>query len=150
MCLSISLCLRKTCLLYFYFTFYFAYKSPYQQNSSEYVRWLFLFPMKIENSNAFQWKKIVLCQQQTSSLHTFPISSFFIYLSIKHHVKHQRQSFLQQQKATNQVLFYPLTIPISNNALFEKRNVLFSTEILKKTHAIQGEYRVLSAVNWEK
>ena len=108
-----------------------AYKSPYQQISSEYVRRLFLFKMKFENSNAFQWKKIVLCQQQTPPLQCLPISSFFIYLPIKDHMKHQKQNFSQQQKAANQSLFYPLTVPLSNNALFQKRNALFSTEISK-------------------
>ena len=52
------------------------------------------FRIRQTASNEFQCKKIVLCQQQTLSLHTLPISSFFIYLLIKDHVKHQRQSFL--------------------------------------------------------
>ena len=83
--------------------------------------------------NEFQCKKIVLCQQQTPTLGTLPISSFFIYLLIRDHVKHQRRSFLQEQKAANQCLFYPFTVLISNNALFKKWNALLSTEISKNT-----------------
>ena len=112
---------------------YCEYKSPYQQSSSEYVRRLFLFTKKIGNSNVFQWKKIVLCQQHTAPLHSLPIFSFFIYLPIKAHVKHQSRSLLQQQKAAGQGLFYPLTVPINNNTHFEKRNALFSSEIFKNT-----------------
>ena len=113
---------------------YYARKSPLQQSSPEYVRRLFLYTMKIENSNAFQWKKIVLCQQHTAPLHTLLISSFFfIYLPIKAHVKYQRRSLLNQQNAANQGLFYSLTVPINNNTYFEKRNALFSKEIFQNT-----------------
>ena len=110
-----------------------AYESPDQQSFSQYVRRLFLFTMKIENSKKFQFRKIVLCQQHIPPLQSLPISSFLIYLSIKDHVEYQRRSFLQQQKAANQGLFYLLTVPLSSNALFEKRNVLFSTKISKNT-----------------
>ena len=91
------------------------------------------FRIRQTASNEFQCKKIVLCQQQTPLLHTLPISSFFIYLLIKDHVKHQGRSFLQQQKVTYQGLFYPFTVLISNNVLFKKRNALLSTEISKNT-----------------
>ena len=66
-----------------------------------------------------------------SSLRTLPISFIFIYLPMKDHVKNQRRSFLQRENVANQGLFYPLTVPISNNALSEKRNALLSTEISK-------------------
>ena len=71
-----------------------------------------------------------MCQQQTLTLHTLPISSFFIYLPvrIKVYVKYQRRKLLQQQKPVNQDLFYPLAVPISNNDLFEKTLALFSTK----------------------
>ena len=76
---------------------------------------------------------------------------FFIYLPMKDHVKHQRRSFLQQQKAANQDLFYPLTVPISNTVMPFLRTQM-PCFLLKypKTYAIQGEYTVLSAVNLEK
>ena len=48
---------------------------------------------------------------------------FFFYLlagPVKVHVKYQRRKLLQQQKAVNQDLFYPLPVPISKNCLFEK------------------------------
>ena len=51
---------------------------------------------------------------------------FLVYLPIKYHG-------LPLPKAANQGLFYPLTVPINNNFLFEKRNSLFSTEISKNT-----------------
>ena len=79
----------------------------------------------------FSEKKIVLCQQQTPPLHTLPISSFLYLYPIKDCVEHQRRSFSQQQKSANHGLFYPFTIPIINNSVFEKENGLFSTEISK-------------------
>ena len=63
-------------------------------------------------------------------------------------VKHQRRSFLQQQNAANQGLFYPLidksTMPFLRNEI--------PCYLLKspKTHAILGEYKVLSTVSLEK
>ena len=48
---------------------------------------------------------------------------FFFYLlagTVKVHVKYQSRKLLQQQKAVNQDLFYPLPVPISKNCLFEK------------------------------
>ena len=63
-------------------------------------------------------------------------------------VKHQRRSFLQQQNAANQGLFYPLidksTMPFLRNEM--------PCYLLKspKTHTILGEYRILSTVNLEK
>ena len=61
---------------------------------------------------------------------------FFFYLlagPVKVHVKYQRRKLLQQQKAVNQDLFYPLAVPIKNNGLFEKTWALFNTKISKKT-----------------
>ena len=81
--------------------------SLYQQSSSEYVRWLVI------NFNAKR-----LCCVNNRPLHILLIFFFIIYLLIKDHVKHQRRSFLQHQKAANQGWFYPLMVPISNNALF--------------------------------
>ena len=53
------------------------------------------------------------------------------------------------KKVANQGLFYPFTVPLSSNALFEKLKLFY---VLKspKTHAILGQYRFLSAVNLEK
>ena len=98
-------------------------------------------------SDKSQCKDIALCQEQTPPLHTLRISSFFIYLLMKDHVKYQRRIFLQQQKTANQGLFYPMTVPISNNALFEKRNTYWN---LQKTHTTLGEYRFLSPEKLEK
>ena len=57
---------------------------------------------------------------------------FFFYLyPIKDRVEHQRRSFSQQQKSDNHGLFYPFTVAIINNPVFEKENGLFSTEISK-------------------
>ena len=94
--------------------------------------------MKSENSNAFQCKKIVLCQQQTPLLHTLPISSIVIYLAIKNQVRHETKNFSQQHKAINQGLFYPFTVPISTNALSEKRNALLYTKIFTNTRNFGG------------
>ena len=67
---------------------------------------------------------------------------------MKDHVKHQRRRFFSK-KVANQGLFYPFTVPLSSNALFEKLKLSY---VLKspKTHAILGQYRFLSAVNLEK
>ena len=107
-----------------------------------------LFRIRETASNEFQCKNIVICQQQTPPLHTLPVSSIFIYLPMKDLVKHQRRSFLQQQNAANQGLFYPLidksTMPFLRNEI--------PCYLLKspKTHAILGEYRVLRTVNLAK
>ena len=58
---------------------------------------------------------------------------FFICLSMKDNLKHQRQSLMQQQKIANQGIFYTLPVPINNHDLFEKRNTLLSTEIFENT-----------------
>ena len=79
-----------------------------------------------------------------SSLHTLPISFIFIYLPMKDHVKHQRRRFLQRENVANQGLFYPLTVPISNN---EMPCYLLKS---RRAYAILGEYRVPNAVNLEK
>ena len=106
------------------------------------------FRIRETASNEFQCKNIVICQQQTPPLHTLHVSSIFIYLPMKDLVKHQRRSFLQQQNAANQGLFYPLidksTMPFLRNEI--------PCYLLKspKTHAILGEYRVLSTVSLEK
>ena len=107
-----------------------------------------LFRIRETASNEFQCKNIVICQQQTPPLLTLPFSSISIYLPMKDLVKHQRRSFLQQQNAANQGLFYPLidksTMPFLRNEM--------PCYLLKspKTHATLGEYRVLSTVNLEK
>ena len=49
--------------------------------------------MKTEDSNVFQWKKFVLCQQQTPPLHILPIYSFSTYLAIKDHVNIKDEAF---------------------------------------------------------
>ena len=106
-----------------------------------------LFRISETASNEFQCKNIVICQQQTPPLHTLHVSSIFIYLSMKDLVKHQRRSFLQQQNAANQGLFYPLidksTMPFLRNEIL--------CYVLKspKTHSIL-ESVVLSTVNLEK
>ena len=95
----------------------------------------------------FQCKNIVICQQQTPPLHTLPVSSIFIYLSMKDLVKHQRRCFCRR-KAANQGLFYPFidksTMPFLRN---EMPSYLLKSP---KTHAILGEYRVLRTVNLAK
>ena len=65
-----------------------------------------------------------------------------------HHVKYQRLTFLQQQNAVNQDLFYALTVTKSNNGFFEKRNALFSTKISKKN--MQFSVESSNAANLEK
>ena len=52
-------------------------------------------------------------------------------------------------KATNSVLFYPLTVPISRNALSEKLKNFYLVKS-PKTHATLVEHRFHSAVNLEK
>ena len=86
----------------------------------------------------FNAKRLLLCQQQNPLLHTLPIYSVVIYLPINDHVKHQRPNVLQQKKAINQGLLYPLAVPISNNALFKKRNALLHTKISKNTCNFEG------------
>ena len=95
----------------------------------------------------FQCKNIVICQQQNPPLHTLPVSSIFIYLSMKDLVKHQRRCFCRK-KAANQGLFYPF---IDKSTMPFQRNEM-PCYLLKspKTHAPLGEYRVLSTVNLEK
>ena len=96
-----------------------------------------LFRIREKTSNEFQSKKIVMCQQQTPPLHTLHVSSIFIYLPMKALVKHQRRSFLRQQNAANQGLFYLLidksTMPFLRN---EMPSYLLKSP---KTHAILGE-----------
>ena len=63
------------------------------------------------------------CVNSRPCLCTPYLSLLFFYLltgPVKDHVKYQRRKLLQQQKAANQDLFYPLAVPISNNGLFEK------------------------------
>ena len=107
-----------------------------------------LFRIRATASNEFQCKNIVICQQQTPPLHTLPVPSFSIYLPMNDLVKHQRRSFLQQQNATNQGLFYSL---IDKSTMSFLRNEM-SRYLLKsrKTYATLGEHRVLSTVNLEK
>ena len=63
-------------------------------------------------------------------------------------VKHQRRSFLQQQNAANQGLFYPL-IDKSTMPFLRNKMPCYLLES-PKTHAPLGEYRILSTVNLEK
>ena len=96
-----------------------------------------LFRIRKTTSNEFQCKNIVICQQQTPPLHTLPVSSIFVYLPMKDLVKHQRRTFLQQENAVNQDLFYPL---IDKSTMSFVRNEM-SCYLLKspKTYAILGE-----------
>ena len=83
-----------------------------------------LFRIREKASNEFQYKNIVICQQQRPPLHTLHVSSIFIYLSMKYLVKHQG-------------LFYPLT---DKSAMPFLRNEM-PCYLLKspKTHAILGK-----------
>ena len=107
-----------------------------------------LFRIRQQASNEFHCNKIVVCQQQTLPFRKLSISSIFIYLLMKDHVKHQRKSFLQQQNAANQGSSYPLTDKSTMPFLSNKMHCY----LLKspKMHAILEEYRVLCAVNLEK
>ena len=64
---------------------------------------------------------------------------FFFYLLADEGSRETSKTMLfSAKKATNQGLFYPFTVPISNNSLFQK---LKSFHLLKspKTLAILGE-----------
>ena len=83
-------------------------------------------------------------QKDCVMLTTDPTFAYFTYLfyfyllPVEDKVKDQRWRFSQQQKAVNQVLFYLLTVPISNNVLFSKRNALFCTKISKNAYNLGG------------
>ena len=94
------------------------------------------FRKREKASNEFQCEKIVIFQQQTPPLHTLPVSSIFIYLSMKNLVKHHRQNFLQQQNAANQGLFYPL---IDKSTMPFLRNEMPCYLLNSKTHVSLGE-----------
>ena len=103
------------------------------------------FRIRQTASHEFQCKKIVLYRQQTTLLHTLPISSFLSACRSRTtwNIKHDA---CFGKKVANQGFFYPFAVHISNNALSEK---LKDCYLLKspKTHAILGAYRFLSAVN---
>ena len=80
-------------------------------------------------------QQVVLHQQQTPPLHTLPISSFFYLIADEGPRVTSKSMLFSANKATNQGLFYPFTVPISNNSLFEKLKKFLSTETL----AILGE-----------
>ena len=72
---------------------------------------------------------------------------FFYLLANEEPCETLKIKLFATKKVANQGLFYPFTVPISNNALFENRNAL-SKNILGQFYRVF--YGVLSAVNLGK
>ena len=106
------------------------------------------FRIRQTASNEFQCKKIVLFQQQIPHLHTWRIASFLSTCRWRTtwNIKHDA---IFSKKVANQGLFFPFTVPISNNVISEKLKIFYQLKS-PKTPAIRGKYRFLSAVNLEK
>ena len=72
-----------------------------------------------------------LCYVNNRLQFTYITYLFYFYLLADEGSRKTSKTKLFAENVANQGLFYPLTVPIINNALFEKRNALLSTEISK-------------------